>query len=189
MVKGLPKAVAALGTVLGAVDGLEAEEQRWVFAAALSKLGLDNGLTRTVPAVGGGAAGLGPGSAAIGGDAPKPKEFLRSKNPQSDVQRVACLAYYLSHHRGQASFKTKDLTALNVEAAGGKIGNASQAVNNATKQSSYLAPAGGGKKQITALGEDVVAALPNQAAVKTVEANRPKKRRGGKKKGGTATKA
>jgi hypothetical protein len=190
MAKGLPKEVAALAAVLGAVEGLEVDEQRWVFSAALSKLGLDRTTAAPLPTLGGVTASGASGRDTIGGgDSLTPKDFLKNKNPQSDVQRVACLAYYLSHHRGQTSFKTKDLTALNIEAAAGKIGNASQAVNNATKQSHYLAPAGGGKKQITAFGEDVVGALPDQAAVKNVETNRPKKRKGGRKKGSGARKA
>ena len=110
-----------------------------------------------------------------------PKQFLRQKSPQSDVQRVACLAYYLAYHRETGQFKTKELSALNIEAAGTKIGNLSQAVNNATKQSHYLAPAGGGNKQITSFGEDVVDALPDQQQVELVEQNRPKKRKRRKK--------
>ena len=111
-----------------------------------------------------------------------PKEFMKKKNPQSDIQRAVCLGYYLAQHRQTPHFKTKDLATLNVEAAGVKIGNLSQAVNNATKQSHYFAPAGKGNKQVTSHGEAVVDALPDQAAVKVVEANRPKKRKPAKKK-------
>ncbi len=180
MKKGIRKEVAALGVVLKAVNGLETAQQRWVFDAASTNLGL--GTTSVTPSAppraGAPLASPRPGT----DDGPGPKDFLRAKNPQSDVQRVACLAYYLSHYRGQPSFKTKDLTALNIEAAAGKIGNASQAVNNATKQSHYLAPAGGGRKQITAFGEDVVTGLPDQTAVKAVESNKPKRRKGGRRK-------
>src|ERR1700720_4579126 len=28
-----------------------------------------------------------------------PKEFLRDKNPVTDVERVTCIAYYLTHYR------------------------------------------------------------------------------------------
>ena len=185
MEKALPKEVAALGTVLQVVKDLDERQQRWVFDSAMTNLGLERQsvLTKTPP----GGGGVGPKEAHAGeggGGDPGAKEFLKAKNPQSDVQRVACLAYYLSHYRGQASFKTKDLTALNVEAAGANIGNPSQAVNNAAKQSHYLTPAGGGKKQISAFGEDVVEALPDQAAVKAVEQNKPRKRKGGRRNGG-----
>lgn len=97
-----------------------------------------------------------------------PKFFLKNKHPITDVQRIACLAYNLTHHRQTAHFKTQDLTALNTEAAGGKIGNAAQAVKNATNQNHFLSPAGKGRKQITAVGEDMVNALSNQENVKAV---------------------
>jgi hypothetical protein len=116
-----------------------------------------------------------------------PRLFLRNKHPTNDVQRIACLAYYLTHHRDTAHFKTGELTELNIQAAGDKIGNAAQAVANATKQNHFLSPAGKGRKQITPLGEDVVNALPDQQKVKvaiaTETAGRRKRRaRVGKKK-------
>lgn len=60
----------------------------------------------------------------------------------------------------------------------------SRAVNNATNQSRYLAAAGHGRKQITALGEDVVNALPDQDAVKAVEQQgiKPKRKKKDKAK-------
>ena len=97
-----------------------------------------------------------------------PKDFLRAKKPASELQRMVCLAYYLTHALGKRHFKTQDLTALNIEAAGGKFSNPSATVRNATSQSRFLAPAPKGTKQITALGEDYVEALPDQEAAKTV---------------------
>ena len=47
-----------------------------------------------------------------------PKEFLFQKQPKTDVERVACLAYYLTHYRGTPHFKTVDISKLNTEAAG-----------------------------------------------------------------------
>ena len=46
-----------------------------------------------------------------------PKEFLLEKKPSTDVERVACLAYYLTHYRSTPHFKTLDLSKLNTEAA------------------------------------------------------------------------
>src|SRR5947209_8545864 len=34
-----------------------------------------------------------------------PKEFLLQKQPRTDVERIACLAYYLTHYRDQPHFK------------------------------------------------------------------------------------
>lgn len=94
-----------------------------------------------------------------------PKEFVKIKNPDSDVLRVVCLAYYLTHARKQPHFKSEEIAKLNTEAAYQNFGNPLKTVNNAMARSHFLAPAGGGKKQITAHGEDVVNALPDLEAV------------------------
>ncbi len=90
-----------------------------------------------------------------------PKEFMKIKKPDSDVLRVACLAYYLTYVRNQAAFKTEEIASLNTETAYQNFGNPLKTVNNAMTRSHFLAPAGGGKKQITAHGEDIVNALPD----------------------------
>lgn len=97
--------------------------------------------------------------------------------PKTDVLKITCLAYFLTHSRQQPHFKTHELTKLNTEGGGTPFSNASVAVENATKQNKYLASVGKGNKQITALGEDVVVAMPDDEAVKAVLANKPKPRK------------
>lgn len=46
-----------------------------------------------------------------------PKEFLLEKLPQTDVERVVCLAYYLTHYEDTPYFQTIDISKLNAEAA------------------------------------------------------------------------
>jgi len=41
-----------------------------------------------------------------------PKEFLRDKMPVTDVERITCLAYYLTHYRDTPHFKTLDLSTF-----------------------------------------------------------------------------
>jgi hypothetical protein len=107
-----------------------------------------------------------------------PKQFLLEKRPRTDVDRVACLAYYLSHYRDTLHFKTADITKLNTEAAQRKFSNAAYAVNNATQQSGYLTAGPKGTKQITALGEQYVEALPDAVAAReAVERFRPRRAR------------
>ena len=48
---------------------------------------------------------------------PTPKEFMLQKQPNTDVERVACLAYYLAHYRDIPHFKTTDINKLNTDAA------------------------------------------------------------------------
>src|SRR5438105_4083846 len=52
-------------------------------------------------------------TAGLGRETPTPKAFLLEKRPRTDVERVACLAYYLTHYREMPEFKTNDITKLN----------------------------------------------------------------------------
>jgi len=94
-----------------------------------------------------------------------PKMFMATKKPLSDVERITCLAYYLSHYRGITQFKTRELTDLNTEASQPRFSNPTVAARNAVQQQ-YLSLAGGGRKQITVRGEAVVNALPDRDKVK-----------------------
>src|SRR5258708_2309068 len=69
-----------------------------------------------------------------------PKQFMFQKQAKTDVEKVACLAYYLTHYRDTPYFKTLDISKLNTEAAQVKFSNATVAVDNATKLR-YLVPA------------------------------------------------
>ena len=104
-----------------------------------------------------------------------PKSFMLEKRPSSDVERVACLAYYLTHYRDTPHFKTIDMSKLNTEAAQQKLSNPSYSINNAVKMR-YLVPASKGQKQLSAAGELFVAALPDRGAAKEAMAHaRPRK--------------
>ena len=105
---------------------------------------------------------------------PTPKEFLLQKQPKTNVERVACLAYYLARFRKIDAFKTIDISKLNTEAAQTKLTNASNAVNNAVK-AGFLAAANKGMRQLSAQGEQYVEALPDRDAAKTVKP-KPSKR-------------
>jgi hypothetical protein len=98
-----------------------------------------------------------------------PKNFIMQKQPNTDVERVACLAYYLTHYRDIPHFKTLDISALNTEAAQPKFANATVSLDNATKMG-YLAPAPKGTKQLSGAGEVFVQKLPDREAAKTAMA-------------------
>jgi hypothetical protein len=104
-----------------------------------------------------------------------PRDFVSQKKPNSLVERVACLAFYLTHYRGTPHFKTADIVSLNTEAAGHKFGNASRDMDNADRQNGYLVTAGKGAKQLTPRGEAVVEALPDRSAVKAALDENPYK--------------
>jgi len=92
---------------------------------------------------------------------------MSEKLARTDIERVACLAYYLTHYRDAPHFKTIDISKLNTEAAQIKLSNPTVAVNNAAAKG-LLASASGGNKQISAVGEEFVAALPDRDLAKTV---------------------
>ena len=92
-----------------------------------------------------------------------PKEFIWQKQPKKAVERVACLAFYLTHYRGTKYFKTADITALNMDAAQLKFSNPAMMVAEAIR-AGYLAAAGGQNKQLTAVGEEFVRLLPDREA-------------------------
>ena len=173
--------VDAMRDALAALDGLQPDEQRRTLNWLAEKLG-----------VGAIAAGGNP-PAAPGGGGPgtpppvtgqTPKAFMTAKKPKTVQERITCLAYYLTHNRNVATFKTKELTNLNSEAAQPKISNPALFARNAAN-AQLLALAGGGAKQITSRGEALVVALPDREAVKKALEDHPvsgKKGKGGRKK-------
>ena len=105
-----------------------------------------------------------------------PKEFLHDKKPLTDVERIACLAYYLTHYRSTPHFKTPELSLLNTEAAQPKFSNTSNSANNAVKLG-YLVPSSKGRRQISAVGERFVLALPDRDEAKRALASLKKRSR------------
>jgi hypothetical protein len=107
---------------------------------------------------------------------PSPKDFMMEKQPRTDVERIACLAYYLTQYRETPHFKTIDLAKLNTEAAQPKFSNAAFTATNALNLG-YLAPAVNGYRQLSAAGEQFVRALPDREAAKATMAAARRRRR------------
>ena len=107
---------------------------------------------------------------------PTPKEFMIQKRPNTNVERVACLAYYLTRFRNTPHFKNTDINKLNTEAAQIKLSNVSYTVNDAVK-TGYLAIVAKGMKQLSAHGEEYVEALPDRDAAKEVKPRTPRRSR------------
>lgn len=106
---------------------------------------------------------------------PSPKDFLFQKQPSTDVERVACLAFYLTHYRATLHFKTVDISRLNTEAAQRKFANSASTVNNAT-HAGFLAPMSSGMKQLSADGERYVDELPDRVAARAAFGKRKARR-------------
>jgi hypothetical protein len=179
----LDQELAAVKTVYGALAPLDDEGRRFVLKTVADRIGTPQSLSEIQERREG--QGQPPplqrGSEVRPSALPAPsgqtlKEFLREKSPTSEVHRIACLAYYLTHLRRQPQFKTKELTQLNIDAGQRLMSNPATTVANAEK-SGFLTLLGHGRKQITALGEDVVKALPDRNAVKLVVSARRKPRK------------
>jgi hypothetical protein len=153
---GRARAVSWLASALGVSVG------KPMSGAAAGRVQFDTGLGKSSN-----------GSGELG----TPKEFVAYKAPTTDVERMAVLAYYLTHARGEDYFTTKQLNDLNTEAAGQRFSNAAYAASNAVKKSGYLAAAPGGKRQVTARGEALVNALPDRDAAKATLESMPGKPR------------
>lgn len=132
------------------------------------------GAGRVAGAASGGGAG---GDGAVATKSMTAKDFLKHKNPTTDLERFLCLAYYLDKNRGVTKFSTRDITNLNSEAGGVDFSNAAATSMNAMRQSRMLSKAGGGKKQINNLGEALVNALPDRVKAKEVVKSRPVRRK------------
>ena len=97
------------------------------------------------------------------------KDFILEKDPLTEVERLACLAYYLTHYQETPHFKTVDLSRLNTEAAQRKLSNPAVAAGNAMRDGFFVQAQRGGFKQLSAMGERFVQALPNREAAQQVK--------------------
>jgi hypothetical protein len=175
-----PNATQALTTVVSALEDLTEADKLWILKSAAIRWSLvDQVFDRT------GEQGKNNPSEQTGGgddktaaaiDGKDVRSFIRLKKPATDVQRVACLGYFQVKTNGVPGFSSKDIGKLHVESGGSAI-NMTRALDNATRQSKYISNRGAKEKQLTPLGEDVVEALPDQQAVKSLELDsmRPRK--------------
>src|SRR5258705_835088 len=96
--------IEAMQAVHGALKNLSEGEEGRVIDWVIGKLNLfsHSQSSAVAPSLGHiGAAGPKPGATSLSA-----KEFLAEKRPKTDVERVACLAYYLTHFRETPEFKT-----------------------------------------------------------------------------------
>jgi len=160
-------------------------KDRWKFAVnmILARLGMGDVPTDRLGSLGGRTASIPARNSTT--ETVSIKEFIKAKAPRTDLERLTCLAYYLTHERGIEVFTTREIRKLNEEARGQPLANPSATANNAVSQNKYLSPVGHGKRRMTILGEDFVEALPDREKVKEVLQGRPA-RGGGRKRKRTA---
>lgn len=156
--------VEALSTIVGILRGLDEDGQKRVLASVHAFIGVpslsDVQGPRSVIPISDSTNGPYSQDRTI-----SPKEFMRTKGAATDVERIACLAYYLTHYRDTPHFKTVDISALNTEAAMPKFSNTSVAVDNA-RAKGFLVSANKGNKQLSANAEKYVELLPDRDAAR-----------------------
>jgi hypothetical protein len=117
-----------------------------------------------------------------------PKVFMVEKNPSTDHEKIACLAFYMAHYEDKPTFKTADFTDVATRAAQ-HFSNLPGAVKNATNKYRFLVKAAGDMKQLSPRGEAVAIALPDRNKVETaLEAHPIRMKKGGRRKGSKSKK-
>jgi restriction endonuclease Mrr len=167
--------IKVLGEVLALLNELDAAARERLLHTASAYFGISRRIDRAAAYTLGSDLGS-PATTFSEDRSISAKDFVMQKQPKTDVERVACLAFYLTHYRDARFFKTLDISKLNTDAAQVKFTNAAYAVANAEK-AGLLAPAQRGQKQLSAVGEQFVLALPDHEAAKAALANLRKRRR------------
>ena len=171
----------ALKSVIAAINDLEPQMREWVLQSAASMWQIRmNPAPPLDPQGAASSSGLALGQA--NGDVASAlsrkdvRAFIRLKKPETDVERVACLGYFLAKTAGAPGFTAKDVKQAHIDSGGSAI-NLPRALDNATRGAKYLSSRGPREKQLTTLGEDVVEALPNREAVNLLKQKPARKRK------------
>lgn len=158
-------------TIVSGLSGLDKDAQARILQSAMTFLGI-GGLAHRAkdePAFAGGDMVAGREEIGFSNrEDMSAKEFMLDKEPRTNTERIACLGYYLTHFRGTRHFRTLDVSKLNMEAAQQKFTNPAQAMKDATR-AGMLVPVSKGKKQLSAMGEQFVQALPDHEVSKRVQ--------------------
>ncbi|MDB5905150.1 MAG: polyketide synthase, partial [Betaproteobacteria bacterium] len=158
--------VDALHSVVAILRRLEPEAQRRVLASAEAFLDVPPHRTAMADVHPDPTLRRRTGESSSSGDvALSANTFLDRKRPVSDVDRVACLAYYLTHYEKKAEFRIADLIAINDKAGQNAFYNVRSAIANAVTDG-YLIVGISGTKRISATGDAYVDLLPNVQAAR-----------------------
>lgn len=159
----------AVRAVVDAVQGFDAPSQERIFRWAREKLGLQNPLPLSLPETGRQPDPSGTGAGHLGAQPPGAKDiksFIAAKNPKSDNQFAAVVAYY---HRFEAplSERKQSVTAEDLQEATRKAGRDRLKRPIKTLHSAHriglLDKAGRGQFSVNTVGENLVAMTLPQA--------------------------
>ena len=164
--------IQAATAIHSALHTFEAEARQRVLRSVMALLDIPSVTPEVHPVHSSGMPSLG-GALPATQPAKNIEAFIKSKRPNNNYQRLACLAYYLEHFQQQREVSSKELKQAQSDSRQSPFSNLPLALMHATSSYGFLAPCGKGKKQLTSRGKAVVEALPDQAAVKTALAENP----------------
>ena len=114
-------------------------------------------------------------------------DFVKSKSPKNEYQRIAVITYYREYKQNKKEFKNAEMSQANTqEARQPKISNITDVVTKARDRYKFLTK-GTGKAthQLSTHGADIVNALPDQESVKKLiagaKSRKPRKKKKEKK--------
>lgn len=170
-----PSEPDAMSAMESALAPLEADARARVLGWAASKFSV----TATVPT-----------AAPSTATSPQPtpghiKSFIAQKRPSNKYELMACLVYYLEKFDQKSEINLVAIRQANTDARQPNLSNASVFVKHATSSYGYLARVSKGNYAVSAKGEAVVEALPDQTRVKALLAEartRPSKKKASLKK-------
>jgi len=186
----------AIRTIVQALEGFGPSDQERILRWVREKIGLQSAVFAPPPLAG-------TPSTAIRIEAPSPdkektpdgrsgamdiKSFVQSKNPQSDIQFTATVAYYYRfeapENERKASVTAEDLQEATRKVGRERLAKAAQTLINAHQQGVIDKAGERGAYAINTVGENLVAmALPNGSAPSSPRTRRTqsKKRSASKK--------
>ena len=186
----------ATRAVIDAVKDFKSDEQQRIFRWAAEKLGLPEPFSSPVAS----PAQLRPPTAAHGSDMTQPpatsgtptqdiRSFVAAKNPKSDVQFAATIAYYYQFEAPQSerkpSINGEDLQEATRRASRDRLKNPSQTLINAHNLGFLDRTGETGQYSVNTVGENLVAmTLPSDGSSGAKSGKRAKKskKRAAKKK-------
>ncbi len=166
MSKEAPDLAKVLGEIIGLLEKLSERDQARIFKTISTYINFDQPVSTADDRSS--VSPFPPGTEASfenDDNSVSPKAFILEKQPRSDVERVVCLAYYLTHYKNTPNFKTTDISRLNIEAAQPRFSNTAHSMKNAIA-GQFLISSSKENKQISAMGEQYVRCLPDHIAAK-----------------------
>lgn len=166
----LAKKLQAIKIIVTELEKLDEDERGDVISFALKQVGIE-GYSDSKPLVAGSVSpDFDPGKSGEVDHLPL-DQFVKSKKPANEYQRIAVIAYHIERKDGKKEFKNAELSEANIEARQPKIANITAVMSKAQERYKFFTKgAGKATHQLSTHGTDIVEALPDLGKVKELMA-------------------